>query len=277
MLTDPYAAEWLDALQQRYRALSPGRQLHLLIDGAFVPGLHRRIEAGRKALLFDGLPGSGPQTLDVSPFVLPFDPADRATRSMLGECRGWPMVNVIETPEPWPELAARLAAWCIVEADGQRFSFRFADTRRLPAVLDTLGRDQRGQFAGPAVSWSYIARDGAWRMRALDGAGKDTAADPQLDDAQFGRLVEDGRIDEILSRFADHPDHVAVQPSQAHALISSALAPAMEAGLGDSELIDWCDWLWTRAGQDAPLDIAPLFAVWKTQTLSGGAPDAAEI
>lgn len=273
MLTDPFADDWLDALQQRHRELCAGHQLHLLIDGAFVPGLHQRFGTARKALLFDGLPGSTTPALDVSPFVTPFDPEDRAIKSMLRTCQGWPMVHLIETPEPWPALAARLAAWCVIEADGQRFNFRFADTRRLPAILTTLNPEQRGQFAGPAVRWSVIARDGTWRTLTLDGAGADIAADPQLNDVQFGALVEDGRVDEVLARLADHPDRIGYRPSQAHALISSALIPAIEAGLGDGELVDWCGWLWAHGGQEP--DIARLFDAWKTQAFADGDLDAA--
>lgn len=274
MLIDPYSDNWFDALLQRARSLSPACKLHLLIDGAFVPGLQRRLDGRRKALLFDGLPGSGPNTLDVSPFVLPFDPDSRETRAMLHRCQAWPMVSVIETPEPWQDLAARLAAWCIVEADGQRFNFRFADTRRFPAILKTLDSLQRGQFAGPAVDWSYIARDGTWRTLALDGISRDVAIHPQLDDAQFGALVEDSRADEVLAQLAANPDRVRYRPSQAHALIASALALA--AGLPDRELVDWCGWLLANGQADAVPDIAQLFKAWKTQTFSDGDLDALE-
>lgn len=277
MLTDPYADNWFDALQQRCRQLSPGHQLHLLVDGAFVPGLHRRIGADRRALLFDGLPGSGPGTLDVSPFVLPFDPDDRALKSMLRNCLGWPMVNVIDSPEPWPELAARLAAWCIIEVDGQRFNFRFADTRRLPVILKTLSPEQRGQFTGPAMSWSYIARNGSWCKLTLDGSGGVIATNPQLEDAQFAALVEDSRADEVLARVADHPGRSAYRPSQAHALISSALAPALEAGIGGGDVIDWCGWLLGHGAQDEAPDIARLFTAWQAHALSMETADATEI
>jgi hypothetical protein len=270
MLTDPYDDNWLDTLQQRARALSPARKLHVLIDGAFGPGLHRRLPAGRYALLFEGLPGSGRSTLDVSPFVLPFSPDDRDVNAVLRGCQGWPMVNVIETPEPWQDLAARLAAWCVIEADGQRFNLRFADTRRLPAVLKTLTASQRRQFAGPAVSWSYIARDGTWHTLALDGADEHIASDPQLDEAQFGALVEDSRADEILARLAASPDCGAFLPSKAYTLISSALASARKIGLTDRDLVGWCDWLWTRGGPGDTEDMTGLVDMWKAHASSDG-------
>ncbi|MGI4844395.1 MAG: DUF4123 domain-containing protein [Janthinobacterium lividum] len=276
MLTDPFADDWLDVLQQRFRERRAAHALHLLIDGAFIPGLHRRLAAGRKAMLFDGLPASGPATLDVSPFVVLFDPADRALGTLLRSCEGWPMLGVIESPEPWPDLAARLAAWCIVENDGQRFNFRFADTRRLPAILKALDARQRGQLTGPAVSWSYIGRDGNWHTLALDGSGGAIASDPQLDAAQFAALVEDSRADEVLARLDDHPARAAYRPSQASALICSALAPALEAGLNDTELLDWCGWLLAHAGRDDAPDIARLFTAWEAHTLSMEAADATE-
>jgi hypothetical protein len=180
------------------------------------------------------------------------------------------MVNVIETPEPWPDLAARLAAWCVIEADGQRFNLRFADTRRLPAVLMTLTALQRRQFAGPAVSWSYIARDGTWRTLALDGSSEDIASDPQLDDVQFGALVEDSRADEILARLSASPGRIPFLPSKAYTLISSALTSASKTGLSDNELVDWCEWLWTRGGQGDSENMRGLIDMWKAYVLSEG-------
>jgi hypothetical protein len=276
MLTDPFSDDWLDVLQQRFRERPAAHALHVLIDGAFVPGLHRHINAGRKTLLFEGLPASGPGTLDVSPFVVPFDPEDRALRAVLRRCQGWPMVSVIESPEPWLDLAARLAAWCIVEVDGQRFNFRFADTRRLPTILKTLGPAQRGQIAGPAVSWSHIGRDGSWHALALDGSGGAIASDPQLDDAQFAALVDDSRADEVLARLATYPGRSSYRSSQAHALISSALVPALEAGMDDTELVEWCGWLLAHGGGNEIPDIAQLFIAWKAHALSTEAADATE-
>lgn len=277
MLTDPFADNWLDTLQQRFPERPAAHELHVLIDGAFVPELHRHIAIDRKALLFDGLPASGPHTLDVSPFVLPFDPDDRALKAVLRACRGWPMVSVIDTPEPWRDLAARLAAWCIVEAELQRFNFRFADTRRLPAILKALDRAQRTQLAGPAVSWRYIGRDGAWRTLALDGSDGAIATGPRLNDAQFAALVDDSLADEVLARLADHPARGAYLPSQAHALICSALVPALQSGIENSELVEWCGWLMAHGGRDEAPGIAGLFMAWKARTLSVEAADAAQI
>lgn len=277
MLTDPYTDDWLDVLQQRFQAPSSSHELHLLIDGAFVPGLHRRIAPARKALLFEGLPASGPRTLDVSPFVLPFDAGDPAIEALLRACAGWPMLGVIATPEPWRELAARLAAWCVIEADGQRFNFRFADTRRLPAILKTLDPAQRRQFTGSAAHWHHIGRDGGWHTLSLDGAAGSIASAPQLGEAQFAALVEDSRADEVLAGLADHPDRGAYRPSQAHALISSALVPALQAGMSDGALVDWCGWLLGHGGRDEVPDITRLFTTWKAQAFSMEAADATEI
>jgi hypothetical protein len=276
MLTDPFCDDWLNMLHQRFRERPAGHALQVLIDGAFVPGLHRRIGVDRKALLFEGLPASGPGTLDVSPFIVPFDPEDPALRAVLRRCQGWPMVSVIESPEPWPELAARLAAWCIVENDGQRFNFRFADTRRLPAVLRTLDETQRGQLTGSAVSWSYIGRDGRWETLALNVSAGTIVSDPQLDDAQFAALVEDSRADEVLARLDDHPARAAHRPSQCHALITLALAVVLEAGIGDTELVEWCGWLLAHARRDDEPDIARLFTAWKAHALLMEAADATE-
>lgn len=119
-------------------------QPYLLIDGAFLPGLRRKLAALSPTLLFEFLPGCNDNTRDVSPLLLACMPA--ALR-WLERTSGWPMLSVIATRESQRQLAERLAAWCIIEADGQRFNFRFPDTRRLPAIFAALTSGQQAQMA----------------------------------------------------------------------------------------------------------------------------------
>jgi hypothetical protein len=260
MLIDAYDDTWFDVLRARLVALPSGHGLYLLIDGAFVPGLHRQVKLERKAVLFESLPGCNVGTKDVSPFLVPFEGPDQQTRALLERCERWPMVSLIGTPEPLEALARRLAAWCIVEADGQRFNFRFADTRRLPAIFRTLNTQQRVQIAGPAVRWSYVTRSGGWDELALEAGASGIAADPELDPHQFAALVDDSRIDEFLVLLRDRGQDVYRRPSRSHALLAEALAAAGD-GFDDRGLLGWCEWFW-RQDQLSCSDTAEALTVW---------------
>lgn len=246
MYIDAYGGDWFDAIQARIDQLSPNHFSYLLIDGAFVPGLHRQGKFERKALLFESYPACTEETKDVSPFLVPVDGADKPVRKLLERCERWPMVSLIDTPEPMEALSQRLAAWCIVEADGQRFNFRFADTRRLPGIHRALSATQRAQLLGPAVRWSYVARDGRWAELPIEAVAGGIATDPVLDAPQFAALVDDSWTDELLSLLSSRGREVYRQPSRSHALLAGALRMAGHARLPDDELLDWCEWCWMR-------------------------------
>jgi hypothetical protein len=246
MLIDAFADEWLTDLLARSEGLPPLHRLYLLVDGAFVPGLHRLLAADLKALLFEPLPGCSTEAKDVSPFITPFAPHDKSLTAMLKRCNRWPMVSMIETSESLRELADRLAAWCVVEADGQRFNLRFPDTRRLPAIFKALNEQQRAQIAGPAVRWSYTRRDGRWGDLEIRSSSAGLAQDPVLDQSQFARLVDDSRVDELLSMLSYRGCEIKRHPSRSYELVNRALGTAARAGLGNDELVGWCEWFWRQ-------------------------------
>jgi hypothetical protein len=220
--------------------------MYLLLDGAFVPALHRRLRKEHKALLFAVLPGCTEEAEDASPFLVPFAPEDKGVRSLLQRANRWPMLSVIETPESLAQLAERLAAWCVVEADSQRFNFRFPDTRRTPAILETLNSMQRAQMTGPASSWSLIGRDGRWHEIKLESRDTGIAAQPALDQRQFALLVSDSRVDEVLTLLGDRGLAVYRHPSRSHAMLMVALCAAHTSQLPDDALLDWCEWVWNQ-------------------------------
>ena len=222
--------------------LDPSLEHYLLIDGAFVPRLHRKVADDRKRLLFEPLPGCTDETKDVSPFLTRLDSAGR---KLLQSCDRWPMVSLIETRESLDELSERLSAWCVVEADGDRFNFRFADTRRLPAIYRSLNQTQRGQFAGPAERWRLhrarwpVACVGTLIARALESPQtrhwtkcSSRALSMTAGLMKFSRLLCDSGHD------------VYRQPSRSHALLDTALRTAAASRLGDDDVMSWCKWFW---------------------------------
>lgn len=255
MLIDAFADNWLDDLESYAAGIAETKNLYLLLDGVCVPGLHKLVGHGGKAILFASLPACTKEVEDASPFLIPFVPADKQLRLLLPRCDRWPMLSAIETSESISQLAERLAAWCVVEADGQRFNFRFADTRRLPAIFATLSATQRMQFVGPASRWAYIARDGQWHELPVEGAGSDIATNPELDDGQFATLAGDSQTDEYIALMDYRGNDVFKYPSRTHALLDCALRAARTANLPEDELYDWCEWFWQQdqLGDDSAL------------------------
>lgn len=270
MFIDAYNDGWFNVLRARRVELPARHRLYLLIDGAFVPGLYKQVRLGDIALLFDALPACTTQAKDVSPFLIPFLVDDKHFRALLAQCEGWPMVSLIETTEPIEALAQRLSAWCIVEADGQRFNFRFADTRRLPAIHRTLDERQRAQLAGPARRWSYVTREGGWADLALSAGDQvDVAAAAVLDERQFAALVDDSRLDELLSLLHDRGHEVDRHPSRSHALLAQAFHAAAAANLGDSELLGWCEWFWRHDQLSGNETVIAALSDWRKVHVEG--------
>ena len=254
MLIAPYADGWQAHLDTLAREATQGQaRLYLLLDGVFLPGLHRKLAALSPSLLFEALPGCTDATRDVSPLLLAYSAAFSVAfeAPWLARCNGWPMLSAIATRESQAELASRLAAWCIVEADGQRFNFRFPDTRRLPAIHAALTREQQAQLAGPAVSWSYIARDGHWRQLPVLRQDSAHAERPVvLSEQQFASLVSDSETDEILTVLYERGHDHSQDRHGAYLLVAQALAAIAGEPLDAYDKADWCE-RWLRRGASA--------------------------
>jgi hypothetical protein len=268
MLIDTYTPEWLQELEAAYHDRSEGTNIHLLIDGAFVPGLHKKTGAGNPHMLFDGLPGFNETTRDVSPFVVVYEPDDKKLCSMLEDCSGWPMVNAITTVESATDLAKRLAAWCVIEADGQYLNFRFPDTRRLPDILAIFDAKQSAEFTGPATQWRYIGRNGEWRTITLTPSEVAPAVDPKLNPAQFGALVASSDADVILARAED----IGCRPkslvrSIQYAIAESAIAIGVKHGVQD-DMLFWCKSCLESATLPDGEMMEELFSAWAAEELA---------
>lgn len=267
MLIDAFSQGWLDELHIRAARIDPSNRLYLLVDGAFVPGLHEILPREWKGILYESLPGCSDQAVEVSPFLTLFDPADRRLRSLLRRCDRWPMLSVIETPESLEQLTCRLAAWCLVEADRQHFNFRFSDTRRLPAILRILNNSQCEQLTGQAACWAYVGRDGRWCEIQISSSNAGTATDPQLDDRQFAALVDDSLADELMVSLSDRGHPVFARPSRSHTLLSKAVRAAQGERLGDDVLLEWSEWFWKKDRLCEDRVVEDMLRTWRETSL----------
>lgn len=246
MLIDPFSDSWIEELDACATSLDRSDRLCLFVDGAFVPNLHKRLPADRKALLFALLPGCSETAEAASPFLTPYERDNKQLITLLQRCDRWPMLSAITTSESLNQLADRLAAWCVIEADGQRFNFRFPDTRRLPAIFGVLNAQQRAAFVGSIKRWSYMGRDGRWTELPLAATSSDGEAPPILDQHQFASLVDDSRADELLVLLRDCGHDVFGLPSRSHTLLSIALRAVFATQLDSGDVLPWCAWFWKQ-------------------------------
>ena len=262
MWIDEFETDWLEKLDRCASRLLPGRQLYLLIDGVFVPGLWRRfasqLGSAPVSLLFKTLPGCSEAVSDASPFLVRYAPGNRVMANLLGACNRWPMVSAVETSETLEQLSARLAAWCIIENDGQRFNFRFPDTRRLPGLVNALSPQQRAEFAGAAKCWHYVNRKGQWDSLHFEGHACPVKQRPQrLEDSQFALMVEDSAVDEMIVRLEYRGYRPGIRPSEMYAIVEQALAVASSRELDIARAQKWAIECLRRG---APMEQAQAFA-----------------
>jgi hypothetical protein len=273
VLIDLFATNWLDWLDTKAANVAADERIYLLLDSAFVTGLHRTVHAALHAehgptLLFEALPGCSDEVRDVSPLVMPYVAANDGLARALKRCNGWPMVSAIVTPENLNDLTQRLAAWCVVEIDDQRFNFRFPDTRRLPGVFNALTPDQRAELAGPASAWHYISRDGTWKSLQVPRSDCPATSDPILDAVQFATMVADSEADEVLTLLHDRGRQWAQPHSKVYAQISEALRVADEAALETDLRVDWCEACIDDASLLDDGAAGEKLARWRTQVLA---------
>jgi len=250
MFINRFAPDWLQQLDAWAAGLQDSERLFLLLDTAFVPALHRDVAAALPParvprLLFDALPGGSTATQDVSPALLSYcvdEAHNDRLKTVLRRCDGWPMVHAIVTPESQQALGQRLARWCVVEADGQCFNFRFPDSRRLPGIYRHLTAAQRAQLVGPALQWRFIGRDGAWqRLPGLPLAPTTEPLETRLNAAQFAAMVDDSEADGILMLMKDRGVNPARPHAEQFAAVAQALTWAQERALDKATCVDWCE------------------------------------
>lgn len=268
MLIDNFDENWLQELDVSYQTRGEENAIHILIDGVFVPSLHKKLPQASIHMLFELLPGFNDETRDVSPFVVEYSPGDKQLRSVLEACNGWPMVSAITSPESPQTLAERLAAWCVVDADGEYLNLRFPDTRRLPDILAVLDVEQRACFTGPAKSWSYIGRTGTWIEAPLTPRHVAPSSQPRLHAEQFQKLVDASDVDTLLARATSIGCQMKSSfKSTQYSITKLVMNIAAENGLQE-EMLSWCNFCLESTDQADVNSITALFADWKVREIA---------
>jgi hypothetical protein len=267
--------DWLDEFQEhvlKIAASNDNANVYALVDCAFAEDCYPTLKLQNRALqwrsLFDLSNNPNEKLAEVSPTLIPLHSnTSSAWRAVLSKTNGIPMISVIVTPESLDALAQRLNVWCVVDADGEHYCFRFSDTRRLPDIIDILTPEQHGQFIGPAHSWTYRNREAQWVNLNLPTTPLPPALEIHLDSDQCAYLIGASATDEIMGDLNVHEPSLiqALPPAQAHDVLCNALTHAEQGGIKGQDLFSWCR-LWLRR---PGLEKSPQLSTWLSEHLTG--------
>lgn len=177
-----------------------------LIDGAFdysgsadVP----YITAGLNCYAFNSYEGLE----NAAPWLMPFDldlTGQVQLKKILRHCRGRPMLSFIASREP---IAAIVEEWSglhwVNTLDDQKMLMRFADTRILPILCQTLSPDQLAAFTRHIEVWSYINREGQLKDAPLPPPGICAARYIHLSQDQLNLLMQLSEPDAVIDLIAE--------------------------------------------------------------------------
>jgi hypothetical protein len=273
-----HAPGWLDEFETQIAALWekwPDANMFALFDCVFNEHCDTVIKKSRLAsrCLYDLSNDPSPELQAVSPTLVPLTPATAtAWREAAGHTDGYPMLSIIATPESLDELALRLHPWCIVNADGEPYVFRFPDTRRLPGVVDALTPQQHGAFFGPAHAWRYRTRSTTWAELPLPKAPLPPAEEAKLDADQFAQLMDDSEADQIIEHLHVHEPALIrpYHPAEACERIAQALKRADRYGIGQPDRVQWCSLFVQQPQLERIPEAMPLLAALASKKCSFG-------
>lgn len=122
-----------------------------------------------------------------------------------------------------------------------RYYFRSADTRRVPAIVQTLNTGQLGSIFGSAHRISYISCFGDWQYLDLSGSARGITGRPQkLMSPQFSKLVEDGEVDVIVGQLKRLGYMSDWKSSTQFVHVASTVSAAVAGKLMTEEAFAWC-------------------------------------
>jgi hypothetical protein len=272
-LIDRHQPGWLDSFQDQVANLWekwPEANVFALLDCVFADQCHVAIKKHRlpSRSLYDLSNDPSPVLQAVSPTLVPLTTANiPAWREVLRLTDGMPMLSMIATPESIDALAQRLHPWCIVNADGEHYVFRFPDTRRLPGVVGVMTPRQHGAFFGPAHAWHHRTRSAQWAELPLPEASFSPVDAVKLNAEQFAQLIADSEADTIISHLHTYEPALIqpYHPALAHDLIAQGLKRADHYGIEDRDRIEWCGLFLKQPEMDCMPQAAPLLTSLKAK------------
>lgn len=241
--------DWLDMLEKcvsRYEATYSDCYVYGLIDIAFSTACHVALKdrpAIARRSLFDLREKPDERLVEVSPTLIQLASHHAADwRPVMCMTDGWPMVSLIVTPESLDALALRLHSWCEVDADGENYCLRFADTRRLPDIVSAMTPEQHGQFFGPAKMWLYRERRARWTELPLPQACFAPAGEIKFSNEQCSVLIVASELDEIIENLkAEKPELMQGEClASIHRLLCVAIDCAGRYGITETDRASWC-------------------------------------
>lgn len=275
-LIGTHVPDWLDDFQERITTLWekwPDANVFALLDCVFAERCHAAIKKHHlpSRSLYDLSNDPSPELQAVSPTLIPLTRTSiPAWREVLHLTDGWPMLSVIATPESLDELAHRLSPWCIVNADGEPYVFRFSDTRRLPGVVSVLTPQQHGAFSGPALAWHYRTRIAQWAKLPLPETPLPPGDEVKLNAEQCAQLIGDSEADEIIAHLHVHEPALIRQyhPADVYDLIAQGLKCADHYGMENFDRIHWCRLFVQHPTLEHMPEAVPLLASLKSKKCS---------
>lgn len=233
----------LRQLRQAPPIANGGQPLHLLalLDGAFDEDfLARRY---RRSLTRQSLYAhTALQNFKhAAPHLLlgPSDEKEQETwlRWLFGACEGKPMLSIIASALDINHLEQHLRPYLIaITPDTVEWPVRWADTRILPALLESITQEQHEHLLGPLYHWWSVRRDGS--LINWHGGAQARPIPAQFDklplsDIAFASLVDTAEADAILANLHDvQPDlfHSGT-PAECHTRVARHLTVASANGI----------------------------------------------
>lgn len=217
------------ATLSQLREQLPGAPIYCypLVDASFDQTLPVSFPWRRtiKASLYDsmrlkGLKGVAPHLLD-----LPDEPEKQLPRlqQLVETCTGKPMLSMLLSAIPANELRAHFEPYLLARTkDSMEWPVRWADTRVLPSLIAALTHEERRHLRSPLHVWMSIDRQGEVMEWQGDGNPQPEPADFDcwpLDEARFGKLLDDAEADAVLSELDDTQSDLFAgrSPAETHA------------------------------------------------------------
>jgi len=226
--------------QSRDQAPHPGYS-YVLLDAGFDQTLATNFPWRRyiECTLYDDTSLAGLKI--VAPHLLSVPDAAEKQLTWFNElvenCAGKPMLSLIHSAIPAQALATHLRPYLRVRtADSLEWPVRWADTRILPVLLETMTPAERTHLLSPLHAWITVDRQGEiiqWQGKGNPHPESVAFDCWPLDDARFSHLVGEAEADAVIGALYETQSDLfdAQSPAANHACVKRHLALATQNGI----------------------------------------------